>query len=305
MKKILTSPLIVAEWTGEHISEVCLMFVYVTCASVLVTKPHGEVFYSCLGAYWGLFAMLFAGDKLSNTKHSEAKLFIILALGIMIGFVAVILINIFSDLKLHPHLIWLNTFFGALLGMMVGGFFKELRQSEKREREIKKSGRPKPADAFRKKILYLDMDGVVADFDKAIKTFCPDLHTANYDDTHRKVDEICETNSDIFHNLPPIKGAMEAVSKLFDLYDVYFLSTPMWNVPDSYTGKRIWIEKHFGTQATQRLILTHRKDLAIGDFLVDDRTKNGVSEFTGIHIHFGTEQFPDWDVTFDYLQKQA
>lgn len=160
-----------------------------------------------------------------------------------------------------------------------------------------------------KKLLYLDLDGVVADFDKAIKEFCPELQTSDhypdYETRSKKIDEICEANPEIFHTLPPIEGSIEAVNKLFDLFEVYFLSTAMWNVPMSFTGKRIWIEEHFGEAAKKRLILTHRKDLNVGDFLVDDRLRNGVENFTGEHIHFATEQFPNWDVTFEYLKNKA
>jgi hypothetical protein len=42
--------------------------------------------------------------------------------------------------------------------------------------------------------------------------------------------------------------------------------------------KRIWIERYFGKLATN-LILTQRKGLNIGEYLVDDRTWNGAGEF--------------------------
>lgn len=41
----------------------------------------------------------------------------------------------------------------------------------------------------------------------------------------------------------------------------------------------------------------------IGDFLIDDRICNGVENFSGYHIHFGSEKFPNWEVTYDYLIK--
>ncbi len=103
------------------------------------------------------------------------------------------------------------------------------------------------------------------------------------------------------NNLFPLEGAIEAVNQLFPLYDLYFLSSPMWGVPESYIGKRIWIEKQFGVLAKKRLILSHRKDLHIGDFLVDDRTRNGAGDFKGFHIHFGTPAFPDWKTTLAFL----
>jgi 5'-nucleotidase len=157
-----------------------------------------------------------------------------------------------------------------------------------------------------KKILYLDMDGVIADFDKAINILCPGLKTGDeapdYEGRADKVDEICEINREIFHTLPPIEGAIDSTKRLFEIYDLYFLSTPMDNVPESFTGKRIWLREHFGDLAKKRLILTHRKDFNIGHFLVDDRLRNGAGEFKGEHIHFGTPKYPNWDVTLKYLE---
>lgn len=159
-----------------------------------------------------------------------------------------------------------------------------------------------------KKTLYIDMDGVIADFDLVIKQICPELETSDGSDFEahsKKVDEIVANNLDIFHNLPPYEGGIESVSILFDHFEIYFLSTPMWDFPDSFKGKRIWLETHFGEKAKKRLILTHRKDLNVGHFLVDDRLKNGASEFTGEHIHFATEKFPDWKYTLKYLLERA
>lgn len=155
---------------------------------------------------------------------------------------------------------------------------------------------------MKKKILYIDMDGVLADFEHAIKIIEPSLDCSDYENSKEKVYAICKANPYIFHTLKPIPGALYCTKKLFQLYDVYFLSTPMWEVPLSFTGKREWIGEHFGADAEKRLILTHRKDLAIGDILVDDRLTNGAMFFTGKHIHFGTSEFPNWMATYMYLR---
>lgn len=152
---------------------------------------------------------------------------------------------------------------------------------------------------------YIDMDGVIADFDAGVKKYAPDLHTGeeypDYDTRADRVDKLCEANPYIFHDLPLIEGAIEAVEWLMSVADIYFLSTPMWNVPLSYTGKREWLGKHFGEKAKKRLILTHRKDLNVGDFLIDDRLRNGVDKFTGVHFHFATPLLPDWKTTRQHI----
>ncbi|WP_418262226.1 5' nucleotidase, NT5C type [Flavobacterium faecale] len=161
---------------------------------------------------------------------------------------------------------------------------------------------------MKKKILYIDMDGVLADFDKALESYDSEINNLNHENDagqakirNNKVDMICEANENFFHEIPPINSAIENVTRLFEKFDIYFLSTPMWNAPHSFTGKRIWIEKHFGEMASKRLILTHRKDLNIGEYIIDDRICNGVEHFTGTHIHFGSDEFPNWEIIARYL----
>lgn len=154
---------------------------------------------------------------------------------------------------------------------------------------------------MKKLTLLIDMDGVVADFRKAILDNSS-ITSNEFDnptiETENKVDEYCISNPTIFETLEPIEGAIEAVTKLFDKYDVYFCSTPMYLVPESYKSKRLWLEKYFGPLAARRLILTHRKDLIKGDILIDDRKVNGAENFDGLFIHFGTiARAINWNAT--------
>ena len=160
----------------------------------------------------------------------------------------------------------------------------------------------------KKKVLYIDMDGVVADFWRAIQLNQPKIddkkYFTTYADQEKEVNAICNRNPHIFKYLNPIAGSIEATKPLFKKFEVYFLSTPMWEVPESYSDKRLWLEKYYGDLAKDRLILTKRKDLAIGDILIDDRLKNGAKDFKGIHVHFGTKKYPDWDSVIKFLKTQ-
>jgi 5'-nucleotidase len=143
------------------------------------------------------------------------------------------------------------------------------------------------------KILYVDMDNVLVDFPSAFPYVDKDLleeHVDNKDDI-----------PGIFSLMEPLDGAIDAFQKLSTKFDTYILSTAPWDNPSAWSDKVVWVKKHLGEFAHKRLILSHNKDLNRGDYLIDDRLKNGAAEFKGEHIHFGREPFPDWAAVLAYL----
>ena len=145
-----------------------------------------------------------------------------------------------------------------------------------------------------KRVLYVDMDNVLVDFRSAFDLI-PDKALAEYDD---RLDEI----PGIFGKMRPMPHAVESFSRLSELYDTYILSTAPWKNPSAWSDKLLWVHMHLGDSAYKRLILSHHKNLNVGDFLVDDRTKNGADTFSGELICFGSEQFPDWPAVVEYLE---
>lgn len=147
----------------------------------------------------------------------------------------------------------------------------------------------------KRKIVYVDMDDVLVDFDSAVK-LQPQEVLAQY---KGRYDEI----PGIFGLMQPMKGAIEAIDKLKEHFDMYILSTAPWNNPSAWKDKVLWVEKYFGEVFYKRLILSHHKDLCKGDYLIDDRTKNGAGEFEGELIRFGSNEFPDWERVVEYLME--
>lgn len=144
-----------------------------------------------------------------------------------------------------------------------------------------------------RKIIYVDMDNVLVDFDSAVK-----LQSANVlTQYHGRYDEI----PDIFGMMGPMPGAIEAIDRLKDHFDMYILSTAPWDNPSAWRDKVLWVKKYFGEVFYKRLIISHHKNLCQGDFLIDDRTKNGAGKFNGELIQFGSESFPNWDSVVTYL----
>jgi len=148
-----------------------------------------------------------------------------------------------------------------------------------------------------KKILYVDMDNVLVDFQSAFPRVSPELLIMHASDK----DEI----PGIFSLMDPMPGAIESFNELSDIFDTYVLSTAPWENPSAWSDKLLWIQKHLGEAAYKRLILSHHKNLNDGDFLIDDRKANGVKNFSGEHVHFGQPEFPDWISVVAYLRDKA
>src|SRR5690349_913560 len=97
-----------------------------------------------------------------------------------------------------------------------------------------------------KRIVYIDMDGVVADFDKAF----PLIAEKDWVKGQEK-----KVPVGFFRDLEPMEGAIEAVQKLSELYDVYFLSAPQWHNSLCWSEKKEWVHNHYGELMYKRLIL--------------------------------------------------
>lgn len=144
-----------------------------------------------------------------------------------------------------------------------------------------------------KKRLFFDMDGVLVNFESGLKQI--DKETKQKYEGHE--DDI----PGLFGLMKPLDGADEAVHKLSEKYDVFILSTAPWKNPSAWSDKVKWVTRYFDDIFHKKMVITHRKDLCQGDYLIDDRGKNGTSEFGGEWIHFGSARFPDWTSVLAYL----
>lgn len=143
-----------------------------------------------------------------------------------------------------------------------------------------------------KKIVYIDLDGVVADFDKAVSNLSSN-EKADYFNNYQNI-------NGIYAELQPITGSIEAIKKILKNYDAYILTAAPWHNPSAWSDKLIWVKK-FIPQMKKRLIISHNKHLNKGDFLIDDNTYNGASNFQGKLIRYGSDEFKDWDKILEYL----
>ena len=80
-----------------------------------------------------------------------------------------------------------------------------------------------------KKILYIDVDNVLVNFQSGLDKI--DLQTQS------KFNNKNEAIPGIFSLMEPVEGAIEAFNKLSALYDTYLLSAAPWENPSAWSDK--------------------------------------------------------------------
>ena len=65
-----------------------------------------------------------------------------------------------------------------------------------------------------------------------------------------------------------------------------------------------WVERTLGVPAWNRIIVCNRKDLLLGDYIIDRYPERlGAENFMGTVIHFGEEPFKTWEEVITYFDR--
>ncbi|KAM8961490.1 5'(3')-deoxyribonucleotidase, mitochondrial [Pelodytes ibericus] len=149
------------------------------------------------------------------------------------------------------------------------------------------------ADATARRLRVLvDMDGVLADFEGGfLKKYRARYPTEPYIELEDrrgfwvseqyeklkpglsvKAISIWETKN-FFLDLDPIVGAVEAVKEMAGLKntDVFICTSPIKRYQHCPYEKYAWVEKHFGHEFLEQIVLTRDKTVVSADLLIDDR----------------------------------
>lgn len=130
--------------------------------------------------------------------------------------------------------------------------------------------------------VYFDQDGVLADFEKGMAAL-------------GVPPSVFKRIAGGYINLDPVPGAQEAVRRISGSYLIFVLTKIPSSNPYAATEKLLWLQKHFGTEFEDRVIITPDKG-AVGtprDFLIDDFPHwANANNFPGTILHFKGDWTP-------------
>ena len=152
--------------------------------------------------------------------------------------------------------------------------------------------------AHQKFRVYLDMDGVLADFFGEWAKLDGKDHYKDIDNPEAKL-ELVRQHPNFWTNLPLLPHARELVRLVIKEFGSYHIcSTPLTGDPHSAPGKVAWVSMHFSDMPPRHIELTHNKAMfaTLGGnpcILVDDYGKNIASwrSAGGIGIKYDDHDF--------------
>ncbi|MFD1096865.1 5' nucleotidase, NT5C type [Salegentibacter chungangensis] len=177
---------------------------------------------------------------------------------------------------------------------------------------------------MKKESIAIDMDGVVANVEVHFIDWYNEEYDANIiqDDLKGKSEDDAfpvpgiikkyANTEGFFRTVPVMEGAVDAVKRLNESYEVYLVSAAM-EFPRSLLEKRAWIEEHFPFIDWKHIVFCGDKSIVGTDYMIDDHTKN-LDPFEGRKLLFdafhnlevsGYHRAGSWQEVLHFFEKES
>jgi len=175
-----------------------------------------------------------------------------------------------------------------------------------------------------RKSIAIDMDGVIADevvqllsyYEKhyGLKVHPDELTGRTEDEVLPEKDAFNKLSvmPGYFRSIPVMAGAVEAVKKLSEDFDIYIVSAAM-QYPYSLSQKLEWLGEHFPFISWRNIIFCGDKSIIGTDYMIDDHIKN-LDHFKGKTIMFNAfhnvnhhhhQRVNNWDEILVLMAKEV
>ncbi|RZJ68653.1 MAG: 5'(3')-deoxyribonucleotidase [Flavobacterium sp.] len=175
---------------------------------------------------------------------------------------------------------------------------------------------------MKKKTIAIDMDGVIAD----VEAHSLSLYERHSGISLSKQSIIGKNGDDVFpdglwrhfafqagffRDLPVIEGAVEALRKLSEDFEIYIVSAAT-EFPLSLPEKQAWLGEHFPFITWYNIVFCGDKSIINTDYMIDDMCKNldfcpgKPLLFTAFHNHNVDhhERFDNWDSILEFFERE-
>lgn len=174
-----------------------------------------------------------------------------------------------------------------------------------------------------KKSIAIDMDGVIADVEEQFLIWYYRDYGVRFtrEDLIGKTDDTAfpepgsmrkyATSAGFFLDIPVMQGAVEAVQRLMENFEVYIVSAAM-EFPLSLNEKQEWLKANFPFITWRNIIFCGDKSIINTDYMIDDHLKN-LDNFKGKTIMFNAFhnvnydnhlRVNNWDEVVTYLESE-
>ncbi|MBW6451602.1 MAG: 5'-3'-deoxyribonucleotidase [DPANN group archaeon] len=148
--------------------------------------------------------------------------------------------------------------------------------------------------------ILVDMDGVIADFEKGFLTNFTEKYPEEqfiplnkrtefkprdqYTIKQKPLVESIYNAPGFYTSLPPIDGGLDALKEISDKgHNVFICTSPLSNYQNCVSEKYQWVDNNLGIDWTKKIIIIKDKTLISADLLIDDKP-----EITGLET-------PSWE----------
>lgn len=146
---------------------------------------------------------------------------------------------------------------------------------------------------MKKYTIDFDMDHVLADFQKSYDENWNELQIYPQAEA-RFFDDLDQLYSNNIPNTYFVKKLIE------DGHTIRIVTAPSIKNVNCWTGKAVWIRRHFDEELLKSLIITYDKTITShsADILVDDSTIHGQASYGEGHILYGSKEYSTMDIVY-------